>query len=373
MSNDLQLVERAERALGFVERKTQLAELAKKSERIIAITNAAGYQECHAARMVLKNTRVDIQKTGKEARDDATKFSKAVIEKEKELIGLIEPEEARLAGIQQAWDDARERERREAEEARQRRVAEMHTKIAAISAEASTATGKPSSVIRGRLDRVRSNPPSIEEFAEFQAQAVEAHDAAVLALQQLLQQQLDHEAEQERIREERAELERLREADRVRREEQERKDAEERAAQARADAERRAAEEQEHRERLAEQRRQLEEQQRLENERQAEADRIRQENEAAERERQRVESARLQAERDALAQQRADLERMERAKEIADATLIEAARAAHGLLVSSGFGEHITTLKLGAALERECQQKRQAAPATRRPREAKQA
>jgi hypothetical protein len=44
MSTELQVMERAEKALGFVERKAELAELATKSKRIVEITNPAGYQ-----------------------------------------------------------------------------------------------------------------------------------------------------------------------------------------------------------------------------------------------------------------------------------------------------------------------------------------
>lgn len=52
-------------------------------------------------RKQLKAARVNITKKGKELRDDAIKFQKEVIAKEKELIGIIEPEEERLSAIEQ--------------------------------------------------------------------------------------------------------------------------------------------------------------------------------------------------------------------------------------------------------------------------------
>ncbi len=55
----------------------------------------------HEKRMLLKNTRVRIEKKGKELRDDAVKFSKAVIAKEKELIGIIEPDEERFEKLEE--------------------------------------------------------------------------------------------------------------------------------------------------------------------------------------------------------------------------------------------------------------------------------
>lgn len=53
------------------------------------------------SRIALKNARVRIEKTGKGLREDAVKFQKAVIEKEKSLIAIIEPEEDRLSAIEE--------------------------------------------------------------------------------------------------------------------------------------------------------------------------------------------------------------------------------------------------------------------------------
>lgn len=64
------------------------------------------------ARIDLKKTRVAIEKYGKDLRDDANKFSKAVIAKEKELIGIIEPEEDRLKAIEEEAEKLAIREER---------------------------------------------------------------------------------------------------------------------------------------------------------------------------------------------------------------------------------------------------------------------
>jgi len=52
-------------------------------------------------RIKLRDLRVKIEKTGKALREEANAFSKAVITKEKELIGLVTPEEDRLKGIEE--------------------------------------------------------------------------------------------------------------------------------------------------------------------------------------------------------------------------------------------------------------------------------
>lgn len=54
-----------------------------------------------ATRFELRDVRINITKKGKELRDGAITFQKAVIAKEKELIGIIEPEENRLSEIEE--------------------------------------------------------------------------------------------------------------------------------------------------------------------------------------------------------------------------------------------------------------------------------
>lgn len=63
-------------------------------------------------RLSLKNARINITKKGKELREEAIAFQKAVIGKEKELIGIIEPEEERLAGIEELAKKRKEAEDR---------------------------------------------------------------------------------------------------------------------------------------------------------------------------------------------------------------------------------------------------------------------
>lgn len=133
--------QRAQKALGLVNAKEQLTELAAASAGITAITNKAGYDECHSKRMVLKNKRVEIGKTGKAAREDATAFSKAVIAAEQSLIAIISPEEERLQALQQAWDDAREAERAEAARIEAERIQKQKDALAVITGSLSRLFG----------------------------------------------------------------------------------------------------------------------------------------------------------------------------------------------------------------------------------------
>lgn len=52
-------------------------------------------------RLQLRDARIAIEKKGKSMREDALKYQKDVIAREKELIGIIEPEEARLKSLEE--------------------------------------------------------------------------------------------------------------------------------------------------------------------------------------------------------------------------------------------------------------------------------
>lgn len=370
MSTELTVIERAERAIAFADRKAELARLAQESVRIVEITNPAGREECHAARMRLKTTRVEIQKAGKEARDDANAFAKAVIAKEKELVDVIAPEESRLQALQDEWDAAREAERQAKIRAEAERVEAIQRRIAELRGAVAEAAGRSSAAIHELMGEVESVDVRSGEFAEFVAQAGAAQDETLQRLGEMLaaaaereeaeaREKAEREAEAQRLAAERAELERLRAEAEARRQAEERDAAERRAA---AEAELRAEREKLAAERAAAEKAAAEERARLaaiaaeqEAERKrlqaiedakakAEADRI-----AAE---QRAEAERLQAERVELARQKAEAEARERQRQIDSATLIEAAGEAHALLLQLA-ADHLTTAKLGAALARE--------------------
>ena len=87
----------------------QLNELVVVSKKV---TDLSPIEEVKQARIQLKTARVAITKKGKELRDDAIKFQKAVIAKEKELVAIIEPEEDRLSEIEEVVKQAKLREER---------------------------------------------------------------------------------------------------------------------------------------------------------------------------------------------------------------------------------------------------------------------
>lgn len=373
--------QRAQTALGMTNAKEQLAELAAASAGITEITNKAGYDECHAKRMVLKNKRVEIGKTGKAAREDATAFSKAVIAAEQSLIAIISPEEDRLQALQQAWDDAREAERAEAARIEAERIQKQKDALAVITGSLSRLFGADvatldlaaeqlqafdmdqfDDVFRPDADRARADALAAITKARDERAALD-QQAAELRRQQEEQAAREAEAaEQRRIADEAAQAER----DRLAAE-----------AQAQADAEAQARREQQEKEDAERKARQAEED-RVRAE-QAEADRVERERVQAEQAAKQAEldrvAAEQQAQRDAEAkaaqeaQEKADQERRDReaaeqveaaqrAAETAEAaiqaaTAREAMQEALELLQEAGYADHITTRKLAAVLAKE--------------------
>jgi len=92
-------------------------ELIKKVEKyknlkINGIEDKVGYQLVDTARKDLKATRGQITKAGKELRDEAVKFSKVVIAREKEFVAIIEPLEKELKEKTDTIDLIIEKEKR---------------------------------------------------------------------------------------------------------------------------------------------------------------------------------------------------------------------------------------------------------------------
>lgn len=308
----LTVIQRAIAAIGITpEREKELRDLAARTNGINTITNKDGYQQVHSGRMALKNERISIQALAKEARDDATKFSRAVIAEEKRIIGLIQPEENRLQQMQDAYDAAIEAERQAKIDAELKRVADINARRDAIRSWPLDAAGKPSSVIEQMLSDADGYRVTAEMFGEFVEQAQAELEVARLALKEVLSERRKYEAEQARIKAEREELARLRA-------EQEKQQAEERAEdeRRRAEAEKQIAAE---RARIAEEERKAKAERDAEAARQAaelKAAREKQEAEAAaERKRIADEEAAAKAIREAeakrLADERAEFERQQ--------------------------------------------------------------
>lgn len=205
----LTLPQRAAVALGTAEHEKKLLALSAKHAGLNVIKNQAGYQDCHSARMELKNERLRLEKLGKAARDDAQAFAKAVIGEQNRLIEIIEPEELRLLGLQEAWDAAEAAKKEALIRAEQERVAEIDRRIANIERLPTILVGVTLAELAAAIDTIAAEKP--EEWAqEHLPRAIAAVDTALAKLGQMHAAAVAAAAEAQRLAEDRAKIERER-------------------------------------------------------------------------------------------------------------------------------------------------------------------
>lgn len=93
----------------FEPKRVELVELAKEA---FLITAENPLKEIMEMRKRLQKARTSITNAGKEIRNDAIAFQKAVIAHEKDLVGIVQPEEDRLSQLEFEAEQAEEMERR---------------------------------------------------------------------------------------------------------------------------------------------------------------------------------------------------------------------------------------------------------------------
>ena len=288
---ELAPIERAALALESSKTEQHLKTLATKHASITVVKDKAGREQAHGAYMELMRARTTVEKASKEAREDATKFSKAVIEEAKRLVAIVEPEEARLKAARDVWDEEQARIKAEAEARERARVLAITERIAAIKAYVVLANNCRTSARVAEL-QVKLCDTEMTGFEEFEAEAVMALADTEAHLNRVLANIREQEAEAARIKaEQEAEAARLK----AEREELDRQRAEA-AAQAKAQAEADRAE-------LDRQRKEMDAQRAAaQAEAKRAADEARAQAEAAE--------AKVRAAAEEMAAQRAELERM---------------------------------------------------------------
>jgi len=209
---ELTVNERAKAALSIEHTEKELSELAKKFSDVTEISNADDYSLVKGACREFQKVRVSIERAGKEARDDANKFSKAVLSEQKRLLSIVVPEEDRLKALRKEVDDKAVREAAEKLKKEEERKENIAHKIEYdIRGPANNMFGKDSAELKIYLSDLTKIEITEEEYQEFFDDAVIAKNAGVKKLSVAI--------------EEKEELERLR----ALQEEQEKKQAEEQA------------------------------------------------------------------------------------------------------------------------------------------------
>jgi hypothetical protein len=212
--------ERASLVLNSTKTEADLKQLAEGLKAITLVNSPAGRDQAHALAMTARGARTAIEKAGKAARDDATKFSKAVIAEEDRLIKIIQPEEIRVLDLRNAWDAA-EAARKEAEAQKERdRIAAHQAVITQIKSYPGLAREcRTSAIALQMLEKLTAI--DINGLEEFKDAAHAAKIAADEQINDIIDLKENAEAEAARIKaEQEAEAARLAEQARVQAEQQ---------------------------------------------------------------------------------------------------------------------------------------------------------
>ena len=192
---------RAAVALKSSDTELHLIALAAKNAGIVAIIDKAGREQAHGAAMELKTTRVAIEKTSKTARDDATKFSRAVIEEEKRLVAIIQPEETRLLSLRDDWDAAQAAIKAEAERVERARIMAINERIAGLRSYVNLALEcRTSERIQGLIEKLTAAEITTEQYQEFETEAAAVKDAGLMRLGEIFSAKKVEEDERARVK-----------------------------------------------------------------------------------------------------------------------------------------------------------------------------
>ena len=195
----LTLQTRAALALNSTHTERDLVALASKNTHIVAVIDKPGREQAHGAAMELKRARTTIEKVSKAAREDATQFQKAIIAEEKRLISLVEPEETRLLGLRDQFDQEQERIKREAEAKERARITAIHERIAEIRSFSMLAGQcRTAARVAELLSKLKAF--DLNGFEEFSEEAATVHAATVSGVTFIHDEKVSEEVERARVK-----------------------------------------------------------------------------------------------------------------------------------------------------------------------------
>lgn len=201
--------QRAAIALGSSKTEEDLKALATKFSNITKVVDKNGREQAHRAAMEVRTARTTITKVAKAARDDATKFSAAVIAEEKRLLDIIDAEEERLFVLRDAWDAEQERIKAEKAAAEKARIDAIKDAINSIRTRPSLLANASADDILAAGKELFKHEVDKEFYAEFTAEAEAAKAKALNDLGDILDAAKAREAEAARIEAQRIENERV--------------------------------------------------------------------------------------------------------------------------------------------------------------------
>lgn len=232
----------------YTETAHALAELRQKfGGLVVDVSTPKGLKEAKACTFELRTLRTTLEKKRAELKAPILARGKLLDDEAKRITAEIRAMEEPIDVQIRAEESRIEAERLAKLEAERLRTEAIQQKIQAIRDVPASLVGKPSVIIAGQLEKLRTTMLDEDELGADYVTATDALTAAVARVSDLLAAQQGHEAEQKRIEQERAELERMRtENARLQREAEERAEADRREQDrlAQVERDRVAAEEQ---------------------------------------------------------------------------------------------------------------------------------
>ena len=189
-----------------------LAELRKKyAQAVFDTTNPTGMAKAIAARRELREVRVNLEKLRKELKAPALERSRLIDAEAKALTAQIEEMEGPIDAQIKAEEQRKAEEKAERERIEREKMVELQKRVANIREQAVSVVGKSSHAV-AEVIRLLSSLEIDQTFGPLQADAYAAKAETLATLNDLHTAALAQEAEVERLRIEREELEAQRKA-----------------------------------------------------------------------------------------------------------------------------------------------------------------
>ncbi len=190
-----------------------LADLqARYANVVFDVSTTAGLEEAKTARAIIREPRYAVERLRANAKAPILALGRSLDTRAKEITAEILRIEAPIDGQIKTEEARKEAEKQAKIAAEIKRVADLQARVAELRGCMTLTAASGSRLIAEHIVDLE-NIPIDDSFQEYVDQAVAAKEAGVARLRTLHIAALEHEAEQERIRAEREELERLRAAE----------------------------------------------------------------------------------------------------------------------------------------------------------------
>ena len=170
----------------------------------------AGYQQAHRMAMDIMRVRTGIEDKRKELKRDALDWGKKVDNEAKRLTAMVQEIEAPWRKLKDDADAEAERIEREAHEAEAKAMALIEAKVRTLMVAAEGLLNADSAFIEKRLEKVKAEVITEDEYGSLYDAAVMYHTKAVKDLEEALQTRIDHEAARMKWEQEQDQLKRER-------------------------------------------------------------------------------------------------------------------------------------------------------------------